>query len=112
MRDAFHQLAEHLRTRNTQLSTIQMSHIESYIATRKFSPKSLSTHYSMLRRLFKYLFIENMTPRDIGELLIGPRIFSLAHIPKYLSHDELRLLFQEKGEAAAMSKSVTKRSFT
>jgi site-specific recombinase XerD len=99
MRDAFHQLAEHLKKLEiTQLSAIQMGHIESYIATRKFSPKSLSTHYSMLRRFFKYLFIEKMIPRDIGELLIGPRIFSLAHIPKYLSHDELKLLFQEKGE--------------
>lgn len=96
-RSQLNMLANHLeKLQVRELAKIESHHIESFVASRDWSVHSIQGLYSLLRRFLKYLYVEKLIPRDLSKLLISPRLFSMAKIPKCLNQEELKRLLEEK----------------
>ena len=89
---------EHLKIE--KLLCLKIAHIDSFVSAwyKGSTFETILSIHAVLRRFLKFIYIEKYMIKDLSGLIISPRVYSQAHIPDFLSKDELLRLFQEKPE--------------
>ncbi|HAZ13877.1 MAG: hypothetical protein A2X86_12870 [Bdellovibrionales bacterium GWA2_49_15] len=77
---------------------IKIIHIDTFTTTYFPSEqkKTIIEVNAVLRPFLRYLYFEKQMPSNLSALIVSPRVYAMAHIPKFLTHDEIRPILQEE----------------
>lgn len=87
-------LHEYLEKHGILLSSLNIEHLDAFMATFKVSQNTRRIYRYYLRGFLKYLYHERkIIKRDLAPLLVGPPMFAQPKLPKFLRPQQLRQLF-------------------
>jgi len=85
---------KYLVKKQIDLSSLNIEHLDSFMAKFKVSQNSRRVYRHHLRGFLKYLYHEQDTiKKDLAPLLVGPPMFAQPTPPKFLRPEEVKKLF-------------------
>lgn len=88
-------LNAHLEHHNIALSDLEIQHIDGFLAefNKPFSTATRRIYRGKIRGFLKYLHNKKLLDKDLGDLLVGPRIFNQKTPPRFLRPQEVKKFF-------------------
>lgn len=85
---------EYLETINIKLSSLNIKHVDTYMAKFKVAHNTLKLYRSNIRGFLRYLYYERgIIQKDLATLLVGPPLYAQTKPPKFLRPQEVKRLF-------------------
>lgn len=90
-------------------SEVRPSHLDAFLmqGRRKYARETMRNLVCTLRRFLRYLALRGFVSESLLRSVYGPRLYSLASLPRYLSEEELSQLFR----AMDLSKTTGRRDY-
>lgn len=89
------ELHTYLSRKKTPLAAVALEQLDTVLAanTAGLQPETRQTRRSWLRCFLRYLYMMEVLPTDLAELIIGARQYGDTKPPKFLRPEEIRRLF-------------------
>jgi integrase/recombinase XerD len=85
---------EYLENNNIKLPSLNIEHLDTYMAKFKAAHSSIKLYRSNLRGFLRYLYYERrIIQKDLAALLVGPPLYAQTRPPKFLRPQEVKKLF-------------------
>ncbi len=85
---------EYIEKHNIKLSSVNIEHLDAFMATFKVSHNTRRIYRYHLRGFLKYLYHQRrIIKRDLAPLLVGPPMFAQPRLPKFLRPQQVQQLF-------------------
>jgi integrase/recombinase XerD len=94
---------QHLEGKGIALKKIQVSHIESYVATagKRLSRAGLQQYIGALRGFLRFLAMDGRVPTGLGGQIDTPRVYRLEQLPRTLPWETVRALLRSIDRTSA-----------
>ena len=94
---------QHLEEKGIALKKIQVSYIESYVATagKRLSRAGLQQYIGALRGFLRFLAMDGRVPTGLGGQIDTPRVYRLEQLPRTLPWETVRALLRSIDRTSA-----------